>query len=159
MLCPRARFANRPPCHPEGGKIVSRRQAREYILQILFQIDVGRNDPEEALAYFMEEHKPEENDRVFIEDIIRGVVRERDTLDAHIRSLAVDWKLDRMANVDRNVLRMALYEILYREDVPTNVSINEAVELVKRFSTPESGKFVNGILGTFVRQQGIGTKQ
>ena len=84
--------------------------------------------------------------RVFAEPLIRGTLEHRDELDEHIKKHARNWDITRMAVVDRNVLRLGIYEMLYRDDIPPVVSINEAVDIAKKFSTEESGKFVNGIL-------------
>jgi N utilization substance protein B len=84
--------------------------------------------------------------RVFADKLIRGVIERRDELDKRIMQHAQNWELHRMAIVDRNILRLAVYEMLYREDIPPVVSINEAVDIAKRFSTQDSGKFVNGLL-------------
>lgn len=148
-----------------------RREARERAVQFLFQCDV--NPPEElerALDSFWvtqrkayqnrekgkatwgEEQEAPEPDadetalRMFAEPLIRGVLEKRDEVDEKITKYAQNWTLQRMAAVDRNVLRLAVYEMLHREDIPPVVSINEAVDIVKRFSTDDSGKFVNGIL-------------
>jgi N utilization substance protein B len=148
-----------------------RRQARERAVQFLFQHDL--NPPEElepALEQFwvsqragaIAEEKGEATwgqplelpppsaeesaARIFAEPLIRGTLEHRDELDALIGKSARNWSLKRMAVVDRNVLRLAVYEMLHREDIPPIVSINEAVDIAKKFSTEDSGKFVNGIL-------------
>ena len=87
--------------------------------------------------------------RFFAEPLIRGTLEHRDKLDAQIKKYAVNWELHRMAVVDRNILRLAIYEMLYRDDIPPVVSINEAFDIAKKFSTQDSGKFVNGILDKF----------
>ena len=84
--------------------------------------------------------------RLFAEPLIRGVIEHRNEIDEHIKKHAKNWELHRMAAVDRNVLRLAIYEMLHREDIPPVVSINEGVDIAKKFSTQDSGKFVNGIL-------------
>ena len=84
--------------------------------------------------------------RLFAEPLIRGTVEHRDEIDEHIKNHAKNWELHRMAVVDRNILRLAIYEMLHRADIPPVVSINEAVDIAKKFSTEDSGKFVNGIL-------------
>ena len=84
--------------------------------------------------------------RVFADKLIRGTLENRDALDARIMAHAQNWELHRMAIVDRNILRLAVYEMVYREDIPPIVSINEAVDIAKKFSTQDSGKFVNGLL-------------
>ena len=84
--------------------------------------------------------------RLFAEPMIRGAIEHRDAVDAQIKKYAKNWELHRIAAVDRNILRLAIYEMLYRGDIPPIVSINEAVDIAKKFSTEDSGKFVNGIL-------------
>ena len=149
-----------------------RREARERAVQFLFQHDL--NPPEkldEALEHFWDSQRApaiaEEKARatwgqktelapahrrtnwppgVFADSLIRGVLEHRAELDQRIKQHAQNWDLNRMAVVDRNVLRLAIYEMLYREDIPPVVSINEAVDIAKKFSTQDSGKFVNGIL-------------
>jgi N utilization substance protein B len=88
----------------------------------------------------------ESETRLFADPLIRGVIQYRDTIDEKIKCHAKNWEFHRIAAVDRNVMRLAIYEMLYREDIPPVVSINEAVDIAKKFSTQDSGKFVNGIL-------------
>ena len=135
---------------------MSRRVAREKALQSLFQMDVADVDKEQAMAYVLEEtHKDfdQESKKEFQADIpymkklVQGTVLHMSFIDTIIRSFSIGWELERMATVDRNVLRIAVYELLYELDLPQNVVVNEAIELAKSFSTYESGKFVNGILG------------
>jgi N utilization substance protein B len=148
-----------------------RREARERAVQFLFQHDLNPpDDLELALAQFwdtqraavIDEEKgvsrwgedaelppPTAEDaeaRLFAEPLIRGVIEHRDALDEHIKKHARNWDIHRIAAVERNVMRLAIYEMLHRDDIPPIVSINEAVDITKKFSTPESGKFVNGIL-------------
>jgi N utilization substance protein B len=89
----------------------------------------------------------------FATELARGTWAEHKELDRIIERYAAGWALDRMPNADRNLLRLALYEVLHRDDIPQSVSINEAVELAKRYSTADSAKFINGILGSFAREQ------
>lgn len=149
----------------------SRREARERALQFLFQCDINPpEDFEAALKLFWESQqlaattsektsqtrdKPPESStpapdpgvvRAFANDLIRGAWQHRTTIDALITKHAKNWDLSRMAVVDRNILRIAIYEMLYREDIPPVVSINEAVDIAKKYSTEDSGAFVNGIL-------------
>ena len=148
-----------------------RREAREHAVQFLFQHDL--NPPEnlaraldefwdsQRAAAIAEEKGPahwgqevelppptaeETETRLFADPLIRGVLEHRDDIDEKIKSHAKNWELHRIATVDRNILRLAIYEMLYREDIPPVVSINEAVDVAKKFSTQDSGKFVNGIL-------------
>lgn len=124
-----------------------RRRARERAVQFLFQRDFNHEDLDAALARFWHgQRPPPENERTFVENLVRGVEERREELDAQLGRYAENWDVRRMGAVDRNVMRVALYEMLYRPDVPPVVSINEAVELAKAFGGVESGKFVNGIL-------------
>lgn len=130
---------------------MKRRLARELVLKILFQIDLGKVDTALALETVLEE---EDNTWIkeFVRSLVRGTEEHQEKIDQLIEQYSKDWKLDRMAAVDRNLLRLAIYEILYMPDIPSAVSINEAVELAKIYGSDESAKFVNGILGNLVRQ-------
>jgi len=148
-----------------------RREARERAVQFLFQYDL--NPPEDlaaALNQFWDSQRaaalaedkgaatwgqpvelpPPSVDeaavRLFADPLIRGALEHRDEADAVIKKHAINWELHRIAAVDRNILRLAIYEMLHRDDIPPIVSINEAVDIAKKFSTQDSGKFVNGIL-------------
>jgi len=124
-----------------------RRLARELAVQFLYQFDVSGGAIEEALPLFWQT-QPEVNDsgRQFAEELVHGVVEHRTVIDENIARYTEHWDLPRIAAVDRNILRLAIYEMLYRDDIPPVVSINEAVDIAKKFSTRESGAFVNGIL-------------
>jgi N utilization substance protein B len=130
---------------------MSRHIARELAFKILFQTDVGRNPWQEVLSRTLEEDELPEKSQIFLEQLVKGTIQELKSIDAEIIKYAQDWKLDRMANTDRNILRIAIYEIKFLKEIPPGVSINEAVELAKRYGDDESGKFVNGILGNLVR--------
>jgi N utilization substance protein B len=148
-----------------------RREARERAVQFLFQHDL--NPPEDlarALDEFWDTQRAaaiadekagahwgqpvelppptveEAETRLFADPLIRGVLEKRDSIDEKIKSHARNWEFHRIAAVDRNIMRLAIYEILFRDDIPPVVSINEAVDIAKKFSTQDSGKFVNGIL-------------
>jgi N utilization substance protein B len=148
-----------------------RREARERAIQFLFQYDLNKPENlEEALAQFWDSQRAaavaadkgkarwneplelpppsteEAAVRIFAEPLIRGTLEHIPELDEKIKHYAKNWELHRMAVVDRNILRLAIYEMLHRDDIPPVVSINEAVDIAKRFSTDESGGFVNGIL-------------
>ena len=148
-----------------------RREARERAVQFLFQHDLNPpEDLERALNEFWDSQRgaaiaeekgpatwgqpielpPPTTDeaavRLFADPLIRGAVEHRDEADGIIKKHAKNWELHRIAAVDRNILRLAIYEMLHRDDIPPIVSINEAVDIAKKFSTQDSGKFVNGIL-------------
>ncbi len=136
--------------------MVRRRKARELALQILFQTDVGNSPIDEAVEVVLADATSlEEPVRAYAERLARGVWQHRQELDAHIQSVSPHWSVERMAAVDRNLIRIALYEMLYVPDVPYRVAINEAVELAKEYGTTESRRFVNGVLGALVRKLGL----
>jgi N utilization substance protein B len=148
-----------------------RREARERAVQFLFQHELNPpEDLEAALNHFWETQRAaaiaedkatanwgqptelpppsaeEAAVRLFADPLIRGALQYREEADASIKKFAKNWELHRIAAVDRNILRLAIYEMLHRDDIPPVVSINEAVDIAKKFSTQDSGKFVNGIL-------------
>jgi len=129
-----------------------RTRAREYALQILYQIDIRKEPSEKLISEFMEAEDAEPEVKDFAEALIRGAVMNIKKIDEAISKYASNWKLNRMAVIDRNVLRLAAYELLFCEDIPPKVSINEAVDLAKKFGDMESGKFVNGILDRIKRE-------
>jgi len=130
---------------------MSRHLSRELAFKILFQADVGRNPWQQVLTDTLNEYKLPENSRLFLEQLVKGTVQYLKEIDIEITKYSEDWKLERMANTDRNILRMAFYEIKYLDDIPPGVTINEAVELAKKYGDEESGKFINGILGNLAR--------
>ncbi len=123
-----------------------RRQARELALQFLYGYEFHREDREKALEEFRADRSRPEPARRFAGELVGGVLEHLEELDRLIAGHARHWKLDRLALVDKQILRLALYELYYRDDIPAPVTINEAVEIAKTFSTPEAGRFVNGIL-------------
>lgn len=122
--------------------MMNRRTAREKALQALFQIDVSQADPQDAIQHVLEE---EQND-TFLSQLVEGVVHHKDEIDQLIVAHLEKWSLERLANVDRNLLRMAVFELKYLPDVPPKVVMNEAIEIAKRFSDDQSSRFVNGVL-------------
>ncbi len=125
-----------------------RTYSRELTLQILYQVDITDDAPEEILSNFWQnqEKAVPEQVRNFAVELVKGVTGNLEAIDAKISEYAANWQLKRMAVVDRNILRLGCYELLFRQDIPPKVSINEAVELAKKYSDREAGKFVNGIL-------------
>jgi N utilization substance protein B len=126
---------------------MSRHRAREAVLIVLFQVDVGKAQPDEAFHRTMDEWNVEGQDREFAKSTVFGTLENLKRIDQIIKSLSRDWKIERMNRVDRTLMRLALCEILYRNDVPPSVAINEAVELAKKYGGEDSPRFVNGILG------------
>jgi N utilization substance protein B len=126
--------------------MASRRKSRELALQMLFQWEVGGHTPAKVLASFLPPLKSDPDVKEFARKLFEGAVADIDTIDPLLRRHAEHWKLERMAAVDRNVLRLALYELLHEPDTPPAVVINEALELARRFSAADSVEFVNGVL-------------
>jgi len=126
---------------------LSRRLARDVAFRALFQIDVGKCRAELALKHSLEGFNLSIDEEKFIREIVDGVIGYRTFLDEMICKHLVNWELDRLSAVDRNLLRLALFEIFYRDDIPPAVSINEALELAKKYgSTGEAVGFINGVL-------------
>ncbi len=125
---------------------MTRRKARERALQFLFRLDFDSDNPAESLAAFWKETGATGKGRLFCEELITGVIENRENLDARLQTYAEHWDVNRMGVVDRNILRLALFEMFFRPDIPPVVSINEAIDIAKRFGSSESGRFVNAIL-------------
>lgn len=123
-----------------------RTRARELALQALYQLDIRGVEVLDDVGRFLGQRESEPEVRDFARRLIDGCWQHRDRLDATIGEVAENWEVRRMAVVDRNVLRLASFELLFLDDVPPKVAINEAIDLAKRYSTADSGAFVNGIL-------------
>lgn len=130
----------------------ARRIGRERALQALYQLEMGDLEPAAALEVAWASEPEEGNEqtrseaRAFALDLVQGVREHQEEIDGLLQEHSHNWRLDRMARVDRNVLRLAVYELRFREDIPKKVTLNEAVELGKRFGTEESSAFINGLL-------------
>ncbi len=131
---------------------MSRRLARETALQVLFQRDLTQEplDIAKTVQLWAGEFVVPEASMAFAKELVDGTITHQDEIDKKLASFAQDWTISRMANVDRNVMRLATFEILFRPDIPGRVTLNEAIELAKRFGGEESAKFVNGILDRVV---------
>ncbi len=124
-----------------------RRKAREVALQFLYQLDLnGDDDPLPHDEEFWARHPVDADTRAFADALVRGTKSNQAKIDHAIVQFAEHWDLDRMAVVDRNILRLAVYELLWTADVPPKVAINEAIEIAKKFGTKESSRFINGLL-------------
>ena len=146
-----------------------RTQARELALQILFQVDMTHRDVQEALEDFwnnradfilsktdkktVEQDREDVEVREYTEALVRGTLEKLESIDKIIERFAENWAMDRMAYVDRNILRLSTYELLHLEEIPVKVAINEAVELAKRYGEDDSSKFVNGILDRIAKTE------
>lgn len=122
---------------------MKRRTAREKALQALFQIDMSQAEVTDAIHHVLDEQPSDE----YLTDLVNGVVLHKEQIDALIKKHLEKWTIERLANVDRNLLRMAIYELLYKKDnVPANVVLDEAIEIAKLYGDDQSSRFVNGVL-------------
>jgi len=124
----------------------TRRRAREIALQVLYQLDLDPGDPKKVLSLHWENFQPSEQAREFCVRLVEGVLQNGKEIDRLIEEHSENWTLKRMAVVDRNILRLAAFELRYCPDIPFKVTLNEAVELAKKFGADDSGAFINGIL-------------
>ena len=132
---------------------MKRRKAREYALQILYQCDLTKNSPDRLnFEAFWRENPAPDDVKAFTEEIVRGTLKNLARIDSLIKSVVEHWEMKRMAAVDRNILRFATYELLYKNDVPAAVTMNEAIEIAKKFSAKESSSFINGLLDRIARK-------
>ncbi len=146
--------------HSTSHSHSTRREARELALRMLFQLDLGHQPVDEVVGAALAQSQLEGANREYAEILVRETLNHLKDIDPCIAALTPDWTADRQAAVDRNILRLAAYELLYRPDAPVAAVVNEAVELAKKYSTAESGRFVNGVLGALAKQpRGIESRE
>lgn len=133
----------------------ARRKARELALQMLYQHDLSGNAPDAIIATFEDLQKSKPNTREFAVKIFEGTVRHLEQIDEMITAQADNWRLSRMAVVDRNIIRMSVYEFLHENDTPKLVIIDEAIEIAKKFGTQKSSQFINGILDGILKRYNL----
>jgi transcription antitermination protein NusB len=125
---------------------IPRRKSREFALQVLYQLDITKQDVIKTLAQFQDHFSVNEERDDFMERLVLGVLEHCQEIDRLIEKYSENWRLVRMNIVDRTILRMAIFELLYCEEIPPKVTLNEAIELGKRYGSEDSGSFINGIL-------------
>ena len=133
----------------------ARRKARELALQMLYQYDMSGNPPDQIIATFEELGKSKANTREFATKIFRGTIDHMPEIDQMLTAQADNWRLSRMAVVDRNIIRMSIYEFLHEDDTPKLVIIDEAIEIAKKFGTQKSSQFINGILDGILKKHNL----
>ena len=131
----------------------TRRKSREIAIQILYQFEMNRTDLDEGLKLFWAEHPNSKEVSGFAEYLVRGVDDNKDEIDSVIVNAASNWSLKRISPVDRGILREAIFEFIFCKDIPYKVTLNEAIEMGKKFSSEKSGSFVNGILDSVVEKK------
>ena len=129
-----------------GKRTTSRRLA----MQAIYQSELSKTSIDEALTNLFEEEELAEDTREFTKKLAEGVLGKKEDLDRKIKEFSKNWEIDRISMINKAILMLALYELIYEKDTPKAVVINEALELAKRYSDPESAKFINGILGSAV---------
>ncbi|MFL0251563.1 transcription antitermination factor NusB [Clostridium neuense] len=131
---------------------MNRRKSREIAMKLLFEISFNKNNCEETIENFKEENDCKDVDFEYITRIIDGVISNKEAIDKKIEENSSKWKIERISKTNLSILRLAIYEILYENDIPDKVSVNEAVELAKSYSEEKSWSFVNGVLGSFINK-------
>lgn len=126
---------------------MGRRASRELAMKLLYQLEIQKDDRDEQIKMSLSDDALTDNDRQYITAVVDGVTNNLDQIDRIIEQHSKGWKINRIPKVDLSILRLGIFEIVFREDIPLNVSINEAVELAKKYSTEDAGSFINGILG------------
>ena len=129
-----------------------RRQARMIALQTLYEYDIAGHEPAEVLQRHVEERHLPSKVAEYANELVQGITAHLPEIDADIQSAAREWPLQQMARIDKNILRLAIYEILFNNNVPARAAINEAVELAKIFGSDTSSRFINGVLGTIFQR-------
>lgn len=130
---------------------MGRKLAREETMKLLFQMEMNKNFSDGVIELYLQENHFADDEVEYITNAVNTIRNNLKVIDNKIRDNIKGWKLDRLAKVDLSVLRIAIYELENRVDIPIEVSINEAIEICKKYSTDESSKFINGVLGNFVR--------
>ena len=137
----------------------SRKNTREQLMQLLFQMEVQKNFSDAEKDLYIKTYMDDSTESEYFEKVYKMTVENKDEIDMQIKRHSKNWAFERISKVDLSIMRLALGEILYTADVPDSVSINEAVELAKKFGGEHSGKFINGILGEITRNKDTQNKE
>jgi len=134
---------------------MGRKAARELAVKLLYQMEILKDYSEEQIRTALSEYENEltSKDKKYIIEVIKGVYENIENIDELIKKYSKSWEFNRISKVDLSILRLSIFEILFREDIPYNVSVNEAVEIAKKYSSDGAGAFVNGILSNFSKQK------
>jgi N utilization substance protein B len=125
---------------------MGRRKSRETAMKFIYQTEINKDDWQAQISETVSDTKLSDNDASFTKELIFGVKENIEEIDKKIKEFSKGWKIDRIPKIDLAILRVSIYEICYNDDIPFNVSVNEAIELSKKYSTAESGTFINGVL-------------
>mgnify|MGYP006267145369 FL=1 len=135
-----------------------RMKAREHTLRVLFQLEFESSDPEETLAQYWETRKAPQEIKEYSSWLVKGISSHQKKIDSIIQSVSEHWRISRMALIDRNILRLAVFELLYEEDIAAAIVINEAIEIARKYSGDDAATFVNGILDAIRKKLERGKK-
>ena len=138
---------------------MGRRASREMAMKLLYQLEIQKENREEQKKLFFEENTLNEKDKAYISDVIAGVYSNYEFINNMIELHSKGWKIGRISKVDISIMRLSIYEICFRDDIPFNVSINEAVELAKKYSSEDAGSFINGILSNVPNEANLNADQ
>ncbi|MDF2675559.1 MAG: nusB [Clostridiales bacterium] len=136
-----------------GGMHMSRKSAREEVMKLVYQIIMNKSSSEEALQdlYENQENELPFEEKEYIDSCVTGIVKNADKIDRYIEEYSKGWKINRISKVDLAIMRLCIYEMIERPDVPNAAAINEAIELAKKYSGEKSSVFINGILGNIIK--------
>jgi N utilization substance protein B len=137
---------------------MGRRASRGIAMKLLYQLEIQKGDREKQIKTVLEENVPSQNDRNYINEVVNGVLDNISYIDKLIEKHSKGWKINRISKVNLSILRLSIFEILFRDDIPYSVSVNEAVELAKKYSGDDSGSFINGILSKITKAGGVKTE-
>lgn len=131
---------------------MGRKIARESTMKLLYQMQLNEDFSQDAVEIFFDNNSLNSEEDAYIREVVNGVKDNIEQIDGFIEKYTEGWKIKRIAKIDLSILRIAIYEILYKQEIPPQVSINEAIDIAKKYSTDESSKFINGLLGTFLKE-------
>ncbi|KPU28091.1 antitermination protein NusB [Caloranaerobacter sp. TR13] len=131
---------------------MSRKIAREAAVKLLYQMEINEDFSKQTKEIFLKNNRLKEDEIEYLDRVFERLIEKLPIIDSKIEKYSEGWKINRIAKVDLSILRLAIFEIMYMEDIPVEVSINEALEISKKYSTEESSKFINGLLGGFVKE-------
>ncbi|MGI6778073.1 MAG: transcription antitermination factor NusB [Acetivibrionales bacterium] len=134
---------------------MGRRATREIAMKLLYQIEIRKDNIGEQITSIVEENDFNDKDKEYLIDVVNGVIKNKNQIDERIEKYLKGWKLNRISKVDLAIMRLSIYEQIFRKDIPLSVSINEAVELAKKYSTEDSGSFINGVLSKLMQSENL----
>lgn len=134
-------------------KVIPRRRImREFVFKVIYQYDFTKNNIDEIFKNTLENEKLDSESEKVAWDFVRGIIEKIDSIDSLIKSHLINWAFERLSSIDKNILRLGTYELLYKDDIPIEVTLNEAIEIAKKFGSEKSGKFVNGVLDRIAKE-------